>query len=113
LGLLAGAALIVDYILNVAVGISSGVGALVSALPGLYPHTLALCLVILLILTLINLRGVRDSGLAFIIPTYVFVTCIGGLIVVGLIKTMLHVGHPAPAATIARSGGAENPQEQK
>jgi amino acid transporter len=105
-GLIAGAALIVDYILNVAVGISAGVGALVSALPALYPHTLALCLVILLLLTVTNLRGIRESGLAFIVPTYVFVACLGGVIVIGLIKTVLHGGHPLPVAAIPKCGPA-------
>ena len=105
-GLIAGAALIVDYILNVAVGISAGVGALVSALPTLYPHTLALCLVILLLLTVTNLRGIRESGLAFIVPTYVFVACLGGVIVIGLIKTVLHWGHPLPVAAIPKCGPA-------
>src|SRR5437660_12192638 len=57
-GLLAGASLMLDYILNVAVGISAGVGAIVSAAPALRPHTVALCLTILLILTIVNLRGV-------------------------------------------------------
>src|ERR1700676_5618912 len=72
-GLLAAAALMIDYILTAAVGISAGVGALVSAFPRLQPHTLALCLAILLILTLINVRGVKDTGSAFLIPTYLFV----------------------------------------
>src|SRR5580658_3044421 len=69
-GLLAGAALMIDYILNVAVGISAGVGALVSALPSLLPHTLALCLGILVLITIINLRGVKEAGGVFMIPTY-------------------------------------------
>src|SRR6201987_2581967 len=60
-GLLAAAALMLDYVLVVAVGISAGVGALVSALPQLQPYTLPLCLVILMLITLINLRGVRES----------------------------------------------------
>lgn len=72
-GLLAAAALMIDYVLNAAVGISAGVGALVSALPGLHPYTLALCLLILAVLTLVNLRGVHDTGVAFLIPTYLFV----------------------------------------
>src|SRR5271170_3537226 len=58
-GLLAAAALMIDYILTVAVGISAGVGALVSAAPGLQPRTLPICLGILVIITVINLRGVR------------------------------------------------------
>src|ERR1700744_1621451 len=78
-GLLAAAALMIDYILNAAVGISAGVGALISAFPKLQPHTLALCLAILLLLTLINIRGVKDTGTAFLIPTYLF---LGSLLVV-------------------------------
>src|SRR5246127_4214253 len=62
-GLLAAAALMIDYILVVAVGISAGVGALVSALPSLQPHTVALCLGILVLITVVNLRGVRETGL--------------------------------------------------
>ena len=99
-GLLAGAALMLDYILNVAVGISAGVGAIVSAVPSLQPHTLALCLGILVVLTLINLRGVREAGLAFMAPTYIFVACLGGVIVVGLFESIVHGGHPIPAAPI-------------
>src|SRR5246500_2453424 len=62
-GLLAAAALMIDYVLTVAVGISAGVGALVSALPSLQPHTVALCLGILVLITVVNLRGVRETGL--------------------------------------------------
>src|SRR5215204_4118412 len=58
-GLVAAAALAVDYILNAAVAISAGVGALVSAVPALFPYTLLLCLAILLVLTAINVRGIR------------------------------------------------------
>ncbi|HSS39957.1 MAG TPA: amino acid permease, partial [Polyangia bacterium] len=76
-GLLAGAALWLDYVLNVAVAISAGTGALVSAIPWLLPHTLAICLGILLLLTILNLRGVRDTGVAFMLPTYLFVVTLG------------------------------------
>src|SRR5499427_6604173 len=69
-GLLAAAALMIDYVLTAAVGISAGVGALVSAVPQLQPHTLSLCLSILAIVTIVNLRGVREAGVAFMIPTY-------------------------------------------
>ena len=95
-GLLAAAALIIDYILVVAVGISAGVGALVSAAPGLLPHTLALCLVILAVITLINLRGLRETGSLFMAPTYLFILCLLGAIALGLIKELLSGGHPAP-----------------
>jgi amino acid transporter len=95
-GLFAAAALMIDYILNVAVGISAGVGALVSAFPSLQPHTLALCLLILFILTLINMRGVRDTGNAFLIPTYLFIGTLLTVIVVGGIRAILAHGHPIP-----------------
>ncbi len=97
-GLLAASALMIDYILTVAVSISAGVGALVSALPNLQEHTLALCLAILLLLTLINMRGVRDSGVAFLIPTYLFVGTLLVVIVVGLTKAVLSGGHPHAVA---------------
>jgi amino acid transporter len=94
--LLAGAALAVDYILNVAVGISAGVGALVSAFPSLLPHMLLLCLSILAFLTLINLRGTRDTGLTFLVPTYLFVATLGAIIVLGGVKAFAAGGHPVP-----------------
>lgn len=96
LGLLAAAALIVDYLLDVCVGISTGVGALVSALPRLSAHTLAICLVILVLLTLINLRGVRESGAIFMAPTYFFCICLIGVIAWGTAKVWLAHGHPHP-----------------
>ncbi|HET9401199.1 MAG TPA: amino acid permease, partial [Candidatus Acidoferrales bacterium] len=69
-GLLAAAALMVDYVLTAAVGISAGVGAMVSAFPSLQPRTLTLCLAILLIVTIVNLRGLRETGAVFMAPTY-------------------------------------------
>lgn len=73
LSLLAAAALMVDYVLNVAVGISAGVGALVSAAPSLHPYILPLCLAILVAIVIVNLRGTLDAGRLFALPTYVFV----------------------------------------
>lgn len=108
-GLLAAAALMLDYVLVVAVGISAGVGALVSAVPGLQPHTLLICLAVLILIAGVNLRGVRESGIAFVLPTYLFVGCLGIVLAIGLAKTWLAGGHPAavaappalPAATAA------------
>lgn len=93
-GLLAGAALMIDYLLNVAVGISAGIGALVSAMPSLQPHTLAMCLFVLALLTVVNLRGVKEAGTAFIAPTYLFVGTLLVVIVIGLYKTVASGGHP-------------------
>ena len=101
-GLLAAAALMIDYILNVAVGISAGVGALVSALPNLQPHTLSLCLGILLILTVVNLRGTREAGLAFMLPTYLFVACLFAVICLGYYRIALHGGHAVPIVPPAK-----------
>src|SRR5258708_36458929 len=69
-GLLAAAALMIDYVLTAAVGISAGVGALISAVPSLQKDTLRLCLGILILITIVNLRGVRESGGVFVLPTY-------------------------------------------
>lgn len=93
-GLLAAAALLIDYILTVAVGISAGVGALVSAIPSLQPHILPLCLGILALITFINLRGLREAGLFFMIPTYLFLGCLLIAILTGLAKALLADGHP-------------------
>jgi amino acid transporter len=93
-GLFAAAALMIDYILNAAVGISAGVGALVSAFPSLQPHILVLCLAILAILTLINMRGAKDTGAAFLIPTYLFIGSLLLVIVVGASRALLAGGHP-------------------
>ncbi len=97
--LVAGAALAVDYILNVAVGISAGIGALASAFPSLLPHMLALCLAVLVFLTLINLRGTRDTGLTFLVPTYLFVGTLTALIILGGAKAIASGGHPIPVVT--------------
>ncbi|MGA2371567.1 MAG: APC family permease [Candidatus Korobacteraceae bacterium] len=105
-GLLAAAALMIDYILTAAVGISAGVGALVSAVPSLQTHTLGICLAILLILTLVNLRGVQQTGGVFMLPTYLFIACLLGMIGIGLVKALLAGGHPVPVITPPRLSGA-------
>src|SRR6516164_4330943 len=99
-GLLAAAALMLDYVLVVAVGISAGVGALISAVPDLQPYTLTLCLVILALITLVNLRGVRESGLAFVIPTYLFVVSLLAVLAIGIVKAMLAGGRPEPVQAL-------------
>jgi amino acid transporter len=93
-GLLAAAALMIDYLLNVAVGISAGIGALVSAVPSLQRYTLPMCLAVLAILTVVNLRGVREAGSAFIAPTYLFVGTLGVVIAIGVFHVIVTGGHP-------------------
>ncbi|HJT16422.1 MAG TPA: APC family permease [Thermoanaerobaculia bacterium] len=94
IGLLAAAALLLDYMLNVAVAISAGVGALVSAVPELHGHILPLCLGVLALITFVNLRGVRESTVAFGIPTYAFVASLGLVVLLGVVKTIVSHGHP-------------------
>jgi amino acid transporter len=94
-GLLAAAALLADYILTAAVGISAGVGALVSAVPALLPHTVGICVGILIIISILNLRGVREAGATFAIPTYAFVGTLLITIAVGITKVVWSGGHPA------------------
>jgi len=95
-GLLAAASLLLDYTLNVAVGISAGVGAVESAFPVLQSHTVALCLAVLAIVTVVNLRGVHDAGTAWAIPTYTFILSLCGIVILGLWKTLVSGGHPSP-----------------
>ena len=90
-GLVAAAALLTDYILTVAVSISGGVAAITSAYPGLIPHTVGICLASILLLGVVNLRGVRESGAAFSVPTYVFILAMCLLIGTGLYR--LATGH--------------------
>ncbi|MBV9828766.1 MAG: APC family permease [Alphaproteobacteria bacterium] len=95
-GLLAATALMIDYILNVAVGISAGVGALTSGVPSLHPFTLPLCLGVLGLITIVNLRGTMEAGLAFSIPTYIFVASFFAIIGIGIWQVMTAGGAPAP-----------------
>ena len=106
-GLLAAAALMIDYVLTAAVGISAGVGALVSGVPALQSHTLGICLAILLVLTVVNLRGVQETGGLFMLPTYLFIGCVLVMIAIGITKTVLAGGHPAAVVAPPRlPGGA-------
>jgi amino acid transporter len=99
-GLLAAAALMIDYILTAAVGISAGVEAIVSAIPVLQPHILGLCLVILAVLALVNMRGVKDTGAAFILPTFLFVGTLVISIAVGVFRVFQSGGHPVARAAM-------------
>src|SRR5271163_855971 len=99
-GLLAAAALLADYILTAAVGISAGVGALVSAVPSLLPHTVSLCVGILIVITIVNLRGVREAGATFAIPTFLFVGTLLITIVAGTLRVLLSGGHPTPVVAL-------------
>jgi len=90
-GLVAAASLLTDYILTVAVSISGGIAAITSAYPKLVPHTVLLCVASIVVLMLVNLRGVRESGVAFSAPTYAFIALMLALIGVGAYRALL--GH--------------------
>ncbi len=83
-GLIAAAALLIDYVLTVAVSVAAGVAALTSALPGLHDHRVALGVSFIALIAFANLRGVRESGRVFAVPTYLFVGAFSVMVAVGL-----------------------------
>lgn len=95
-GILAASALLVGYVLTVAVSIAAGVNAIISAFPALLPYRVELCILFIAIMTLINLRGARESGLVFAPPTYGFVVTFAILIIVGLARGFAGDIEPAP-----------------
>jgi amino acid transporter len=103
-GLFAAAALMIDYILTAAVGISAGVTALVSAFsdkkfgPTLHHYQLAMCLLILAAIALVNMRGVKETGAVFMLPTFLFVGTLLITIGMGVYDTVMAHGHPIPLA---------------
>ncbi len=102
-GLTAGASLLVDYVLTVAVSVSAGVAAITSAFPTLYPYRVEVAIAFVVLLTLGNLRGVKEAGALFAGPTYAFVALLGATILYGLFKHLTGgiVRVPAPAETQA------------
>ncbi|HTY29578.1 MAG TPA: APC family permease [Mycobacterium sp.] len=100
-GLVVAAALLVDYVMTVAVSVAAGVDNIISALPGLNGYRVAINIGFIVLLTAMNLRGVRESGRAFAIPTYAFIVGVYLMVVLGLLRTVL--GHP-PVAESAHYG---------
>jgi len=98
-GMVVAAALLIDYVLTVAVSVSAGVANLTSAVTGLQGHEVLIAVVIIVVIAVLNLRGLRESGTAFAVPTYAFVLGIGVLLVLGLLK--LATGHHLVAASSA------------
>ena len=99
--LVAASALLVDYVLTVAVSVAAGVANIVAAIPSLAPHAVGLSIGLIAVLTLMNLRGVRESGTVFAIPTYGFVICVFGMLAVGLTQM---IGGDTPVAESASYG---------
>jgi amino acid transporter len=108
--LVAASSLLIDYVLTVAVSVVAGVAAITSAVPSLAPHAVALSLGFVGLLTVVNLRGVKESGRAFAIPTYGFVAIIYAMLAVGVAKISFGSGVTAESAHIeirqaAHTGG--------
>ncbi len=97
-GLFAGAGLIVDYILTVAVSVAAGVAAITSAIPSLSSATVPIGLGVIVLLVLANLRGAKDAGPLFAVPTYMFIVAIALIVIVGIVKSGAHGFHPVPPA---------------
>ena len=105
-GLVVAAALMVDYVMTVAVSVAAGVDNIISAVPELNTHRVLLAAGFVVVLTAVNLRGMRESGLTFALPTYLFILGVLALIAVGLIRATL--GHPP----VAESAGYRVRPEQ-
>jgi len=86
-GLTAAAALMIDYVLTVSVSVSAGVAAITSAVPQLFAHRVTLALVAVGVIALINLRGVRESGTIFSVPTYLFIGTVLTMLLLGIVRT--------------------------
>ena len=90
--LVAASALLIDYVLTVAVSVAAGVANIVSAIPALAPHSVGVSAVMIAVLALMNLRGVKESGNAFALPTYGFVAVVLTMIAVGFVRLL--AGNP-------------------
>ncbi len=103
-GLTAAAALMIDYVLTVAVSVAAGIAAITSAIPSLFPHRAMLGVLAIILVLLVNLRGVRESGRVFAIPTYGFIGILFALLAVGFTRMAMGNLEPPPAVTAAESG---------
>ncbi len=100
-GLVAGAALLVDYVLTVSVSVAAGVAAITSAFPLLYPRRVSICVGVVLLIMMANLRGIRETGRIFTVPTYWFILCLATLLGGGFLHLLFRGAPPPPAAPLA------------
>ena len=96
-GLTAAAALMIDYVTTVAVSVTAGVQAITAFAPGLFPYRIAIDVACIVVLVVVNLRGVREAGSVFVLPTYVFIGSLGLLLVWGVLRLTV-LGSPPHAA---------------
>lgn len=102
--LIAAAALMIDYVLTVAVSVAAGVAAITSAVPSLFAHREALGLLFILFIVVMNLRGVRESGKFFAVPTYMAIGALGLMVVVGTFRSLSNASVMLPAVSPSESG---------
>ena len=100
--LVAGGSLLVDYILTVAVSVAAGVAAVITILPRMHPYLVPICMVVVALITLANLRGVRETGGLFALPTYVFVFSIITTIIAGVYAIATHASYAHPVLEAGR-----------
>lgn len=105
-GLVVASALLVDYIMTVAVSVASGVDNIISALPALNPYRVELAVGFIAVLAAVNLRGVRESSRAFAVPTYLFVASIGVMVVAFLLRAAVGDLPAAESATLEVQAGS-------
>lgn len=105
-GVTAGTSLAIDYILTVAVSISSGIAQLTSAFHSLAPYHVLICIVVLLFIMIGNLRGIKESSRMFSIPTYLFIIGSLAMIIIGIVKIRLGVAHPVEPIMQMKANGA-------
>ena len=95
-GLVAASALLIDYVLTVAVSITAGVAAIVAVIPDLYEFRVFVAVGVIVLMSLLNLRGIREAGAIFALPTYLYIFLIGSLVIVGLVRYLARLpGRPA------------------
>jgi amino acid transporter len=99
-GLIAAGALLVDYVLTVSVSVAAGVAAITSAFPALYPHRVAICGGVVLLIMMANLRGIRETGRIFAVPTYWFILCLAILLAGGFFHLLIRGAPPPPPASV-------------
>jgi amino acid transporter len=102
-GLIAAAALMIDYVLTVAVSVAAGVAAITSAVPSLFEHRIAIGLVAIVLMVMVNLRGIRESGMVFAIPTHLAIAVLIGMVGTGIAQILF--GYAQPVAPQAGPGG--------
>jgi amino acid transporter len=99
-GLVAAGALLIDYVLTAAVSLTAGVAAIASAFPALWPHRVGLALILLAIITIANLRGLRESGTLIAVPVYLFVVSYLAMIAIGIVRAITEGPGVLPAAAV-------------